>query len=287
MKTKLFTLGLALLSIVGFSQAITEGFDDITTLSGSGWASQNLSSPAGTTNWFQGNVTFPAQAGATTAYIGANFNNTAGSGTISNWLFAPTRTLNNGDVFKFWTRSASATFPDRLEVRLSLNGTSTNAGASATSVGDFSTLLLSINPTLATTGATYPIVWTEYTITISGLSAATQGRIAFRYFVTDGGPAGNNSNYIGIDTFSYTPAIMSTINTEKAKLSIYPNPTVDFLKVNSLEEISSVAIFDASGKKITPNYDHNKIDVRSLKPGIYILKVTIGENTFSQKFIKK
>ncbi|HSN77416.1 MAG TPA: choice-of-anchor J domain-containing protein, partial [Anaerolineae bacterium] len=53
----------------------SEGFDDITVLPG--WFFQNNSAPLGLTDWFQGNDTvFPAQAGAATAYIGANYNNT-------------------------------------------------------------------------------------------------------------------------------------------------------------------------------------------------------------------
>lgn len=70
-------------------------------------------------------------------------------------------------------------------------------------MGDFTTLLLSINPTLLTNE--YPEAWTQYTVTISGLPAPTSGRIAFRYFVTNGGSAGDNSNYIGIDNVVYTP----------------------------------------------------------------------------------
>ena len=186
------------------AQAITEGFDDITTLPGNGWFTKNNSSPVGTTNWFQGNATvFPSQGGATTAYIGANFNNTAGTGTISNWLLTPVRTLSNGDVMKFWTRGVDGDpFPDRMQVRMSLAGSSTDVGTSATSVGVFTTLLLDIDPTYS---GTYPDIWTEYTITVSGLSGPTSGRFAFRYFVENGGPTGDNSNYIGIDTFSYTP----------------------------------------------------------------------------------
>ncbi|MBX3283412.1 MAG: VCBS repeat-containing protein [Acidobacteria bacterium] len=200
---------VAAISLIGANtvsaQAITEDFADITTLPGAGWVQTNHSAPVGTTQWFQGNSTvFPSQAGGVTAYIGANFNSTGGSGTISNWLFVPNRTLNNGDVFKFWTRTTTGNpFPDRMQVRLSTNGASTNIGTTATDVGDFSTLLLDINPTLTNA---YPDVWTEFTITISGLAGPTSGRLAFRYFVTDGGPSGNNSNYIGIDTFSYTPA---------------------------------------------------------------------------------
>jgi hypothetical protein len=181
---------------------LIQGFDDITTLSGQGWSLQNLSSPVGVVGWFQGNdAVFPSQSGATTSYIGTNFNNGAGTATLSNWLITPTQTLNNGDTISFFTRTVDApAFPDRLELRLSTNGASTNVGATATSVGDFTTLLLTVNPTLTTSD--YPNAWTQFTVTLSGLAAPVSGRVAFRYFVTDGGPAGDNSDYIGIDTFS-------------------------------------------------------------------------------------
>ncbi len=187
---------------------ITEGFDDVTTLPGAGWFSQNNSSPIGTTGWFQGNDTvFTAHTGATTSYIGANFNNTTGANTISNWLLTPVINLNDGDEVSFWTRTVTGSiYPDRLEVRMSTNGSSTNVGTLPTDVGDFTTLLLSINPNLASGG--YPTVWTEYPIVISGVPAATNGRLAFRYFVTNGGPTGANSNYIGIDTFTFTDVIV-------------------------------------------------------------------------------
>jgi hypothetical protein len=89
-------------------------------------------------------------------------------------------------------------------VRLSANGNSTNVGSGPTGIGDFTTLLLDINPSLAVGG--YPEIWTLQTITVSGLAGPTSGRLAFRYFVTSGGPGGVNSNYIGIDTFAYKPA---------------------------------------------------------------------------------
>jgi hypothetical protein len=190
------------------AQGYTESFNDINTLAGNGWFMQNNSNPIGITGWFQGNdQVFPSYNGATNAYIGANFNNTTGgSGTISNWLLGPNRTLRNGDVFTFYTREVTGNnFPNRLEVRLSTNGASTNVGSSAAAVGDFTTLLLSVNPTLV--ASVYPQVWTLYTITISGLPAPTSGRIAFRYFVTSAGPIGSNSDYIGIDQIDYTPYV--------------------------------------------------------------------------------
>jgi len=197
---------LSLINTMGNVNLMEEGFNTVSPLP-AGWASQNLSSPAGTTGWFQGNTgVFPAQSGPADSYIGANYQNTSGAGTISNWLFTPQfTTIKNGDAISFWTRKvAPDAFPDRLELRMSTNGASTNAGATATSVGDFSTLLLSVNPTLVT--GVYPTTWTKYTYTVIGLSAPVSGRFAFRYFVTNGGPAGSNSDYIGIDNVVFTSA---------------------------------------------------------------------------------
>ncbi len=184
------------------SSNFTEGFDDITLLPSAGWSLQNLSDPLGATNWFQGSpAAFDAHEGEPNAYIGANFNNTAGTGTISNWLMAPEVQLINGTELRFWTRTGAGgnAFPDRLEVRLSTSGSSTFAGSAATDVGDFDTLLLSVNENL---DGNYPEGWTEFVVEVSGLAAPTSGRFAFRYFVTNAGPTGTNGNFIGIDTVS-------------------------------------------------------------------------------------
>lgn len=191
--------------------SFSEGFEDITILPGLGWFFQNNSSPLGTSDWFQGNTTvFSAHQGPANSYVGANFNNTANVGTISNWGLTPVLSLADGDTFSFWTRvpTGGGAFPDRLEVRLSTNGSSTNVGTLATDVGDFTNLLLSVNPDLTSTG--YPEVWTQFTVTLSDIPSGATGRIAFRYFVTNGGPNGSNSNYIGIDTVEYvsnTPSV--------------------------------------------------------------------------------
>ncbi len=204
--------GLMAIGLISRSnaQSFSESFNDITLLAGNGWVMTNASVAVGSTNWFQGNPVgaggpFDAFNGATNAYIGANYNNTGSVGTISNWLMTPNRTFRNGDVITFYTRKPSPdTYADRLEVRLSTNGASTNVGT-GNAVGDYTTLLMSVNPGL--TLGVYPTAWTLYTITISGLPAPTSGRIAFRYFVTGAGLSGTNSDYIGIDQVDYTPYV--------------------------------------------------------------------------------
>jgi hypothetical protein len=199
------------------AQSFSENFDDITLLPGEGWALVNASSPVGSTDWFQGNNTvFNAYNGATTAYIGANFNNAAGTGTISNWLMSPVRTFNNGDVISFYTRTNvnPSSFPDRLRLMLSTNGNST-------ATASFTTTLLSVNAGLTTSG--YPSVWTQYTATLSGLpGGGVSGRFALWYDVTNAGPSGSNSDYIGIDNVVYTasPPTCPSFSGAPANVSI-------------------------------------------------------------------
>lgn len=180
---------------------LAEGFDNIGTLGASGWVLKNNSNPVGSTGWFQGEpAAFSAQSGPADSYIAANFNNSASDGTISNWLITPVLTLSNGGMFSFFTRTVDeVAFPDRLELRLSTAGTSSDVGTTETSEGNFTKLLLSVNPDLKIDG--YPSAWTEYSVTLSGLQAPTDGRFAFRYFVSD---LSRNADYIGIDNVSYT-----------------------------------------------------------------------------------
>jgi len=182
------------LSTAQATLVIDEGFN---TVLPAGWAKTNNSAPIGTTDWFQGNTgVFSSQAGPADSYAAANFNAADFGGDISDWLFTPTVTLHNGDVFTFFTRTeANAPFPDRLQVRVSTSGASTNVGATTSSVGDFTILLFDINPTLSVGG--FPESWTQFSAVLSGVGASTQGRIAFRYVVTD---TSINGDYIGIDT---------------------------------------------------------------------------------------
>jgi len=60
-------------------------------------------------------------------------------------------------------------------VRLSTAGTSVNVESNSATTGDFSVLMLDINSTLTSTG--YPTNWTKYAVTVTGLSAATMGKM--------------------------------------------------------------------------------------------------------------
>ncbi|MBK6938236.1 MAG: choice-of-anchor J domain-containing protein [Chitinophagaceae bacterium] len=191
---------LSLTNTLGNSELLNEGFNTVVP---AGWTAINMSSPLGTQSWFQGNdAVFPSHSGASTSYAAANYQSTTTVGQISTWLITPSVSIKNGDVLKFWARKvAPDAYADRMQVRMSTIA-STNVGATATSVGDFTTLLADINPT--ETLGVFPVAWTQYTLTVSGLSAPVTGNFAFRYFISNAGSAAANGDYIGIDDVVFT-----------------------------------------------------------------------------------
>lgn len=211
MKQKITLLVLAAICVftVNAQQVLTQNFNSVSSvLSANNWSRINNSSPAGSNSWFMGNPgVFAAYNGPDSAYFAANYNSTSGStGTISTWLISPTVTVFDGGVLQFATRTNTSlpqnVAPDRLQVYLSTAGATSNVGSTATSVGTFSTLLVSVNPSLTPTG--YPTTWTVYTATLSGITGTVSGRFGFRYFVTSAGPSGVNSSYIGLDGVKFT-----------------------------------------------------------------------------------
>lgn len=197
------------------SRSFVEDFDTVTTLYAKGWIFNNNSRPQGAATWQQG-VYAPGKLGGFDGfpafsykasgdeYVFAGFASGNGTATLSSWMISPAIEMSNGDKFSFYTRTyTGSTFPDRLQVRINLSDNTSDVGFDSSSVGKFTTLLGDINPGLSATG--YPQVWTQYQFTISGLpSTLLKRRIAFRYYVPNGGPNGANSNAIGIDKFEFT-----------------------------------------------------------------------------------
>jgi len=223
------SIALLLLALPANAQLTnyTQGFDDVPGIfSTGGWVFDNLSNPPpGSTSptgfWAQG-IPGPggfgdnAQAGPANSFITATFESglTAGS-AVSDWLLTPVLTFENGSVITFYTEQSplNTANPNRLQVRLSLNGASTNVGTQPSGIGavqpsfgDFTTLLADINPTYQEppTAGAYPTTWTQETFTISGLAAPTTGRVGFLYVLTNSGPPANQGSQIGVDSFVLT-----------------------------------------------------------------------------------
>ncbi len=77
-------------------------------------------------------------------------------------------------------------------------------------------------------------------------------------------------------------------NATQRKISIYPNPTSDFININTNDKIKSIAITNLSGQKVIQASETTKVDVQHLPAGVYVLEVVNANNQKTQsKFIKK
>lgn len=75
---------------------------------------------------------------------------------------------------------------------------------------------------------------------------------------------------------------------KQSSLRIYPNPANHLIYIMSEYPVRNYQIFDLQGQlKSTGIATDQTIDIRSLKPGVYILRVNVGENWINQRFIKK
>lgn len=84
-------------------------------------------------------------------------------------------------------------------------------------------------------------------------------------------------------------AHLAANESNNKKIQIYPNPTSDKLFISSSSKLKKFGIYDFTGKMLFENNFEGtsyNIDVRSLKTGIYILRIiNINQNVESHKFI--
>ncbi|MBM7845065.1 choice-of-anchor J domain-containing protein [Herpetosiphon giganteus] len=197
---------------------LNENFDSFSAALADGWVVVNGSEPRNDNVnqhivWKQGKSNgydyFDSHSGNENSYAASSWraSTSDNDAIVSNWLLTPPLVLENGKTVTFWTRAADCLAnPDRLDIRFSTAGTSTNV-ASGNNTGNFTNLLGRINPDLDAANDPdgsdgYPCTaWSQFTYTISGVNQPTVGRIGFRHYVVD---TIDNGNYLAIDDFSYS-----------------------------------------------------------------------------------
>ncbi len=80
------------------------------------------------------------------------------------------------------------------------------------------------------------------------------------------------------------------IDKNNYSIQLYPNPTTEFLVIETETDIiSEIQIYDISGKLVLSNVinsNHKEIDVSKLPQSVYLINIKINNTVFSKKFIK-
>ncbi|UXX79714.1 T9SS type A sorting domain-containing protein [Reichenbachiella carrageenanivorans] len=82
----------------------------------------------------------------------------------------------------------------------------------------------------------------------------------------------------------YSPTVSASLSN--SPLVLHPNPTSQFLNISSAIDVASVAIYNTSGQQYNLAVKNRQIDVSTLLPDIYILKIVLNEEVIQTKFIK-
>lgn len=80
---------------------------------------------------------------------------------------------------------------------------------------------------------------------------------------------------------------VNTVEASKRNISVYPNPTSDVLNIKTDSKINAVSVVDLTGKNVNVRLDGDKVDVRSLPAGAYLINVETEDGISTEKFIKK
>ena len=69
-------------------------------------------------------------------------------------------------------------------------------------------------------------------------------------------------------------------------ITIYPNPTESYINIESFETPIAIIIYNVLGEKVITKTNTNKIDVKDLESGIYIINITNSLGSINKKFVK-
>ncbi|MCJ8154027.1 T9SS type A sorting domain-containing protein [Chryseobacterium sp. SSA4.19] len=142
--------------------------------------------------------------------------------------------------------------------------------------------------------------WNTYRVELdfaNGVAKYFQnGTLIHTGIVVGGTKVGNlavtNDNYNSSAYFDGVQVFAGVLGTSEASAKkmdykLYPNPTSDFAVIETKEKINSIEIFDFSGKKINAPVNQNKVDLRSLSAGVYIISVNTATGVISDRIVKK
>jgi predicted extracellular nuclease len=130
---------------------------------------------------------------------------------------------------------------------------------------------------------------------VTQLKAAGNSNNEINYYFKDASPVKGKNFYrirqFDLDGKSKTTDIKSLTFTDFKNISFFPNPATERITLQSSgSKILSVRIVDAEGRMLVQqnvNQTTTSIDIKALKPGMYMLQIVSTDGLSTEKFIKQ
>lgn len=158
--------------------------------------------------------------------------------------------------------------------------------------------------TWVTVGLTYDKVNGVITYTIGGVTTSlsiagytitknldgTQFNVVSQFNATNAASTTTAIDNYSVEAVNAASLGVTTVGQIEGNLdiSIYPNPTSDYINIKSASKVLRASIVDLSGKNIaSKKVINNQVDVSVLPKGNYIITIETENGIQSKKFIKK
>ncbi|MBL1220976.1 choice-of-anchor J domain-containing protein [Chryseobacterium sp. L7] len=250
-------LGLLPASVFG---QYTQSFDSATMPAD--WTIINGGDPGGWEAWAPGSSSL-VDSHSGSHFLGLQYGSTA----HDDYAVSPAITVTAGvsDKLSFWSRNKGAGLAEEFDIKVSTT--------TPTAAGLTNTLASALTP---------PTTWTQYTYDLTPYIGQTI-YIAF-YSTTE------DVWFIGIDDFVISGNMLGVSEAKQKTVSMYPNPVIDVLNIDSKNKMSEINIYDMTGKlqkQEKVNSESAKINLTELRTGSYIVRIKEGNSEKSHKIIKK
>jgi hypothetical protein len=190
----------------------------------------------------------------------------------NDWMISPAITLGAaGNTLEFKHKSLSDTYGyETFNVKI-------YAGSGVPSTADFTVLDANLTSNSWQN-------WLTYTKNLDAYAGQTV-RIAIQC-------TSNDAYMFMVDNFKVTTeATAGVSDLNNAVSAVYPNPVVDTFNVNFSAKMNAnnvkVTVSDMTGKEVKTFGAASSYNVSDLAAGVYVVKITDGQNTETKKIVKK
>jgi hypothetical protein len=117
------------------------------------------------------------------------------------------------------------------------------------------------------------------------ITGSTAGNIYYlRIWDWDDDNIGNSGQ------FYLTDNVVGVEEYKSLKFEYYPNPATNVLNINAQVKIDSITLTNLLGQEVLkaqPSHTQTSLNISSLKQGVYLMKVKIGDKVSTVKIVKK